>query len=37
MTDDNKIKLFNKLQLRLSYLMPETEIIITIYPSTIIK
>jgi hypothetical protein len=37
MTDDNKIEFFNELQLRLSYLMPETEIIITIYPSTIIK
>jgi hypothetical protein len=37
MTDDNKIELFNQLQLRLSYLMPETEMIITIYPSTIIK
>jgi hypothetical protein len=37
MTDDNKIELFNELQLRLSYLMPETEMIITIYPSTIIK
>jgi hypothetical protein len=37
MTDENKIELFNELQLRLSYLMPETEIIITLYPSTIIK
>ena len=37
MTDDNKIELFNELQLRLSYLMPETEMIITIFPSTIIK
>ena len=31
MTDDNKIELFNELQLRLSYLMPEIEIIITIF------
>jgi hypothetical protein len=37
MTDDNKIELFNQLQLRLSYLMPETEMIITIFPSIIIK
>ena len=35
MTDDNKIELFNELQLRLSYLMPETEMIITIFPSII--
>lgn len=37
MTDVDKIELFNKLQLRLSYLMPETEMIITIFPSTINK
>ena len=37
MTDDNKIELFNELELRLSYLMPETEMIITIFPSIIIK
>jgi hypothetical protein len=37
MTDENKIELFNELQLRLSYLMPETEMIITIFPSIIIK
>jgi hypothetical protein len=35
MTDDNKIELFNELQLRLSYLMPETEIIITIFSTKI--
>ena len=37
MTDGDKIELFNELQLRLSYLMPETEMIITIFPSIIIK
>jgi hypothetical protein len=35
MADNNKIELFNELQLRLSYLMPETEMIITIFPSKI--
>jgi hypothetical protein len=37
LTDGYKIKLFNQLQLRLSYLMPETEMIIKIFPSKIIK
>lgn len=31
-TDNDKIKLFNQLQLRLDYLMPETEILIHIFP-----
>lgn len=31
----NRIKLFNQLQLRLSYLMPETEVVITIFPCEI--
>tara|TARA_R110000868_G_scaffold323015_3_gene583949 strand:+ start:35 stop:727 length:693 start_codon:yes stop_codon:yes gene_type:complete len=31
----SQIKLFNQLQLRLSYLMPETEMYITIFPSKI--
>lgn len=34
--DGLKIQLNNELQLRLSYLMPETEITITIFPSKII-
>ena len=34
-SEENRIKLFNKLQLRLSYLMPETEMYITIFPSKI--
>ena len=34
-SEENRIKLFNKLQLRLSYLMPETEMCITIFPSKI--
>ncbi len=32
LTDKDKIKLFNQLQLRLDYLMPETEILIHIFP-----
>jgi hypothetical protein len=36
-TDNDKIKLFNQLQLRLDYLMPETEMLIHIFPVTIIK
>jgi hypothetical protein len=32
---ESRIKLFNQLQLRLSYLMPETEMYITIFPSKI--
>lgn len=36
-TDKDKIKLFNQLQLRLDYLMPETEMIIHIYPVKIIE
>jgi hypothetical protein len=35
--DSLKIQLNNLLQLRLSYLMPETEMVITIFPSKIIK
>ena len=35
LTDNHKIKLFNELQLRLSYLMPETNMIITIFPTKI--
>jgi hypothetical protein len=35
MSDNQDIQLFNELQLRFSYLMPETEMIITIYPSKI--
>lgn len=35
--DLNKIKLFNQLQLRLSYLMPEAEMHITIFPQKINK
>jgi hypothetical protein len=34
-TDNHKIKLFNELQLRLSYLMPETNMVITIFPTKI--
>jgi hypothetical protein len=37
LTDKERIKLFNQLQLRLDYLMPETEMIITIFPSKIIE
>jgi hypothetical protein len=32
---ESRIKLFNQLQLKLSYLMPETEMYITIFPSKI--
>jgi hypothetical protein len=32
---ESRIKLFNQLQLKLSYLMPETEMYITIFPSII--
>jgi len=35
--DEQRIKFSNQLQLRLDYLMPETEIVITIFPSKIIK
>lgn len=35
LSDKNTIKLFNQVQLRLSYLMPETEMYITIFPSKI--
>ena len=35
--DSLKIQLNNLLQLRLSYLMPETEMVITIFPSKIIQ
>ena len=37
LTDNDKIKLFNQLQLRLDYLMPETEILIHIFPVKIDK
>lgn len=35
--DSNKIKLFNQLQLRFSYLMPEAEMHISIFPKKINK
>ena len=37
LVDKQLIKFSNQLQLRLDYLMPETEIVITIFPSKIIK
>jgi len=35
LVDEQRIKFSNQLQLRLDYLMPETEIVITIFPSKI--